>query len=212
VCTSIRAALKTIWTKEYIDTLAKRLSEYRGQLTLRLLRLFNSQYTLQGERLDELSQSNKEIVEVVSINSGTLQSAFNDYQQLESCRHEKAYNDVERRHAETIAAILTTRGGDSRAITSSSDSFLQTPLTYRLRTTATIYRQASSEIGTSGGHPDVETREFKDFTKRILDALHFQSISDRRAAIPPAHKRTSKWIYRKPKSSDQPWDSLGRMA
>jgi hypothetical protein len=144
-----------------------------------------------------LSRSNGEIVEAVTISLGTLQSAINDH-----------HNKSNKQHAETIAAILTTRGGDSRTITSSSASMLVSnpPTDQRV---ATTFKQATAAADISEKpYSSIETREFTDFTQIILDALHFQSISDRRAAIPMPHTHTFEWIFEKPSSLDTPWDSL----
>ncbi|EPE25403.1 P-loop containing nucleoside triphosphate hydrolase [Glarea lozoyensis ATCC 20868] len=194
--TSIRAAIKTVWTSQQIATLSQRLNDYRSQLTLRLLLVINSQHTLQDKKLDKLSRSNGEIVEAVTISLGTLQSAINDQN-----------NKLNKRHAETIAAILTTRGGDSRTITGSSTSIFESNPSTDQRV-ATTFKQATAADVSTKPHSSIETREFTDFTQRILDALHFQSISDRRAAIPMPHTHTFEWIFKKPSSLDTPWDSL----
>jgi hypothetical protein len=114
---SVRAALKTIWSKDRIDTLARRLGDYRQQLSLRILLLLNSHEVLRGEKLDLLEEKSKEIIEIVSINSSTLQSAIDEQHRSEKARQQGDHLDTERRHAETIAAILTTRDGASSTIT-----------------------------------------------------------------------------------------------
>ncbi|KAM0805354.1 hypothetical protein BDR22DRAFT_785401, partial [Usnea florida] len=45
-------------------------------------------------------------------------------------------------------------------------------------------------------------------TKRILDALHFRSIDERRATIAKAHRRTFQWIYHDGISQKCFWDDL----
>lgn len=73
------SALKTIWSKEHIAELAQQLSGYREELTLRILLLLNSHYATQDAKLELLGERNKEIVEVVSINCGSIQSKLDEH-------------------------------------------------------------------------------------------------------------------------------------
>ena len=50
-----------------------------------------------------------------------------------------------------------------------------------------------SQYSTTGDEFDFTTR-FGNDIKRILDALHFRSISERRGAIPEAHRNTFEWV------------------
>lgn len=211
--TSVRAALKTFWSKEHIEGLAQRLSDFRAQLSLRVLLLLNSHYEMQGEKLDLLHQHNKEIVEVVSINFGHLRSTIEGHHQREDSWQQEESLKAEERHAETIAAILTSRDGNSRTVTGphySADFSEQVSRPGNVQT-ATTYRQIRDGSGQSALQPlDFETNIFTNVTQQILDALHFRSIADRRAAIPAAHRKTFQWLYQDPASCDKPWDSLSK--
>ena len=211
----MRSALRTIWSKDHIDGLAKQLGDYREQLTLRVLLLLNANYALQDEKLDLLHKSNQEIVEVVSISWGSLRSMIEDHHWQRDQWQQGERIDAETRHAETIAAILTTRDGNCRTITGphySADFPLQSSKLGSMHT-ATTYKHG---VSTGSQHdqqlPDFETKEFKNITKRIsdqiLNALHFRSITDRRTTIPKAYHRTFQWIYRAPESDQKPWDSF----
>jgi hypothetical protein len=193
-----RTALKTIWSDKHFNSLARTLGEYREQLTLRVLLLLNTHYARQDEKLGRLQESNKEIVEVVSINYNSLESTINDLYQYEKASQQKNRADADRRHAETIAAILTTRDDDSRTITGRNympDSSSKPSRPGMIQTT-TIYKQAVGRTTESDNQlADFETNKFADFTKRVLDALHFRSIRDRHASIPEVHQRTFQWIY-----------------
>ena len=119
--------------------------------------------------------------------------------------------EAERRHAETIAAILTTRDGNSTAITSpnySPENSSRFSHPDSIRTTTTYKQAVERQALRREEPPDFETTEFTSFTKIILDALHFRVINSRRTAVPQAHKNTFQWIYRDPESCDKPWDNF----
>lgn len=210
---NVRSALKTIWNKDRLETIARQLSDYRGQLTLRVLLLLNSHQRQQDYDLSLLHEDSKEIVEVISINCENLQSSIKGLFDGEKARRQNDYAEFERRHAETIAAILTTRDGNSTAITAPNylpDNSTQLSGAKVVRTT-TIYKQAVEHVHPTPDEPaSFETTEFTSFTKIILDALHFRAISSRRSAIPKAHKNTFQWIYRDPEACDKPWENFSR--
>jgi hypothetical protein len=60
------------------DSLARTLSGYREQLTLRVLVLLNAKYAAQDEKLDQLCKSSKDIIDVVSVNHFSLRSTIED--------------------------------------------------------------------------------------------------------------------------------------
>ena len=207
---SVRAALKTILRKERVDDLARRLSEFREQLTLRVLLLLNAHSTSQDSKLDA---SKHEIVEIVSLNSKALQSAIKGQYQREKNWHQDEHTRAEERHIETIVAVLTTREGHSRTITGlRCRPHSSSALGPEASQTATTYRQAEDQ----GNSYSAKSRQTADFgiigfegvTKRFLDALHFRSIDERRATISKAHRRTFQWIYRDKISQICLWDDL----
>jgi hypothetical protein len=165
-----------------------------------LLLVLDSQHALQDEKLDKLSRSNREIVAAVSVKFGTLQSTINDYKT-------KSDRDDTKRHAETIAAILTTCGGETRTITGSSAAIFSTELSSSQRI-ATTFKETSKSDPLNENRLGIETQEFTDFTQQVLNAFHFQIISDLRAAIPVPHTDTFSWIFESPKANDRPWDSM----
>ncbi|MCJ1251945.1 hypothetical protein MMC30_009183 [Trapelia coarctata] len=195
---SFRAALKTIWSKERIDNLTRRLSDFREQLALRVLLLLNAYYALHNEKLELLQKGYKEIVEVVSINCGSLGSMIQDYHERRDEWQQDDRADAERRHSETLAAILTTRDGDCRTITGPhySAEFATQSSTDSMQT-ATTYKQASQTGNQSDGKsPDFETTELTNFTTQIVDALQFRNITDRFMTVAKAYQKTFQWIYR----------------
>ena len=202
-----RAALETVMKKKRVDDMASRLRDFREQLTLRVLLLLNTHRTSQDSKLDA---SKHEIVEVVSLNSRVLQSAIKGQYQREKTWHQNEHTRAEERHIETIAAILTTREGCSRTITGLRCK--PSALTPEASEIATTYRQAEYQ----GNCYNADSRKSADFgiidsegvTKRILDALHFRSIDERRATIAKAHRRTFQWIYEDRISQRCVWDDL----
>ena len=207
---SVQAALKTILSKEHIDVLARRLSDFREQLTLRVLLLLNAQVPSQGSKLDA---SKNEIVEVVSLNHDSLKAVIESRYQTEKKRRRDERIRAEERHIETIAAILTTREGNSRTIIGlRGGPRSSSPLNPELSQTATTYTQAEDK---GRGHSGIARQPatfgssgFEGITKRILEALHFRSINERRSAISKAHQRTFQWIYHDKVSQESSWDDF----
>ena len=207
---SFRAALKTIWSKERIDILTKRLSDFREQLSLRVLLLLNAQYAQHDEKLELLHKDHKEIVEVVSINFGSLRSMINEYHERRDERQQDKRADAARSHTETLAAILTTRDGDCRTITGPqySAEFATRSSTANIRTAITYKQTFQTANQPDGESPDFETTQARNLTAQIMDALHFRNITERFAAVAEAHQRTFRWIYRDPAPEGKPWDNF----
>ena len=207
---SVRAALRTIMSKERIDTLANRLSDFREQLTLRILLLINAQNPLKNSNLEAMRN---EIVEVISLNHDSLKAVLEGRYQREKIRHQDERLRAEERHMETIAAILTTREGNSRTIVGlrggPSSSLCLEP---NISQTTTTYIQAEGKSG--GGRKKSRqsvtcgTSEFEDIPMRILDLLHFRSINERRTAVSIDHQRTFQWIYHEKHLQYSRWDNL----
>ena len=207
---SVRAALKTILSKKQIEVLARRLSDFREQLTLRVLLLLNAQVPSQGSKLDA---SKNEIVEVVALNHDSLKAVIEGRYQTEKKKHRDERIRAEERHIETIAAILTTREGNSRTIVGlRGRPRSSSPLNPELSQTTNTYTQATDK---GRGHSGIGRRPatfgtsgFEGITKRILEALHFRSINERLSTISKAHQRTFRWIYHEKVSQKSSWDDF----
>ena len=61
-------AVLTIWHKDDVDNLTKRLCAFREQLALRVLVLLNTNQNILGQRLDDLNKDTKEIIGVLTNN------------------------------------------------------------------------------------------------------------------------------------------------
>ncbi|OIW35436.1 hypothetical protein CONLIGDRAFT_676357 [Coniochaeta ligniaria NRRL 30616] len=181
------AALRMIWHQDRINALGERLSEYRGQLTLRLLMVLNKQ---QSRGLESVRD---DIVEVISVNIRDLVAA------------------VGQGKDETIAAIFKTRSGSSTAISRpaglnpTKDDSLRTSITYTHDTEAT--GSGSADVARFQTVTGIE-----NYGQKIMDALHFRGISERRSTILPAHEETFEWVWddsSHPDVKDVKWDPLG---
>ena len=207
---SVPAALRTIMGKERIDTLAKRLSDFREQLTLRILLLINAQNPSQNGKLDAIRN---EIVEVVALNHDSLKAVLEGRYQREKIRDRDERLRAEERHIETMAAILTTREGNSRTIIGlRGGPPPSSSLDPNMSQTTTTYKQAEDKSSSRSEKvrqsATFKTSGFEGITKRILDALHFRSIVERRTTISKAHQRTFEWIYDDKLSQTSPWNNL----
>jgi ABC-type glutathione transport system ATPase component len=50
--------------------------------------------------------------------------------------------------------------------------------------------------------------DIPNISKRILNALHFREIADRRAAVAKAHKKTFQWVFQDRRSDETKWDNF----
>ena len=154
---------------------------------------------------------NREIVEIMTLNSKKLNSQLSDQHTSGISRQMQDCLDGERWHAETLAAIVTTRHGCTRTITgpdylmkgSEFDSETST-----IRTTTTYREHHLLGDEAQGEAPDLESKMTANITKRIQDALHFRQISERRVAVPRAYQKTFDWIYQDSGCHNQKWNSL----
>lgn len=187
------AALCSVWQREHVETLALRLAEYRSQLTLRLLLVLNSHYDAQDKKLDRLQDSGREIVEVVSISTQDI------------------VNTIHQKHEETMAAIFTARDGTSQAITGhqTGAKFVEQMGRTDLLKTTTTYRHHENTI--TGPLMDFSRRPTPhDFSRKLLDSLHFREISYRKESISQAHRDTFEWVWAPSNPGGKTlWDNLG---
>ena len=197
-------------SKERIEALAHRLSDFREQLTLRILLFINAQNPSQNGKLDALRN---EIVEVVALNHDSLKAVLEARYQREQIRHRDERLRAEERHIETIAAILTTKEGKSKTIIGlRGGSPSSSSLDPNICQTTTTYKQAEDRSNSrrkkSRLPANFETSAFEGVTDQILDALHFRSIAERRTAISNVHQRTFEWIFDDKISQISSWDNL----
>ena len=210
---SVRAALKTILKKERVDDLARRLSGFREQLTLRVLLLLNAHSFSQNSKLDA---SKNEVVRVVSLTQESLKSVIEDRNQKEITLRQDERTRGEEKHTEILAAIEAVGQGVSGLTAGfTGGSHSSSPLNRGLpQTTATSGRLAAyqdNRYSMMARQPaNLGASVFEDVTKRILDALNSEHIKQRHAHISRPCRETLHWIYRESSSWAATGDDLQR--
>ncbi|KAK4454899.1 hypothetical protein QBC34DRAFT_103512 [Podospora aff. communis PSN243] len=182
---SVLAAVQTVWSQARIEAIARRLLEYRDQLSLRILLVVNQQQASQQKALSALRDNLRdEIVEVIAITS--------------QGRHTRA----RQHHPKSVTAILTTRNGESTALLPSSGAGGHSG--HETNTSVTFSRgdillEAAPNEGIQHRLEEtwapVVVQDVVDYKKAILDSLHFRGIADRRSSVKPAHANTFEWAW-----------------
>lgn len=176
---SIKAAFKTIWNKDRIDTLSGRLKEYRAQLTLSLLLVLNMHNNARRGGDNNVTGERSEIVEVVSVNCQSLRDT------------------VEESRDAILSAILTSRDGISTGISARPmDMPSWTRNSDEFKRTVTTFSHCSRTLNQpSGGAPGFRQDLAEDCSQRIVDTLFFRGITHRGDTIPQSHKDTFEWVW-----------------
>ena len=156
--------------------------------------------------MNKIIDDNKNIIEVLSFNHGSLQSAIAGIRQ--DLQEERSV--AEKTQAATLAAILILKDGSSRIIagpTKSFSLFAKSPketsaqVTANSATTYTI-----NNIGTQS--TVVFNENMQHVTASISNALYFRRIDDREFSISEAHEETFRWIFDDRASVTKRWDSF----
>ena len=187
---SYRAAFQAAWRSDEVRALELRLSSYREELDSHILVAMNA----------KLDKHDARIVEVLAI-SNSLQTKLG-----------KIEDAAASRHAETVAAILTSQDGISRTIARRpTTDFVNQPdfVSSNVSQIQVLYgnEAVKDDRPSPGAQPSGAMQNhgsFSDVARRILDALHFRTIDERFEIIPDAYSRTFAWIW-----GDHPGD-LGR--
>lgn len=210
---SMCAALKLVWSSKYLNKLRDRLSRYREEISLRLLVIVNTHQRLQSQKLDQLKQGNQDVVEVLSVQCNTLRLKLEEnhrhYTQLLHTDREAA----EKRHAETIAAILTSQDGQSRTITcpQSFQNLLKESVNSGQSFMARTFR--GNRVMGSLAFQDYDTTstvELTRITDGILNALEFREMSERHSMIEKAYDYTFEWVFDDPRDDGKQWSNFAQ--
>jgi hypothetical protein len=206
---SFREAIKTRWNVQYMNKMEKRLVAFRNELVFRILALLNAKADTQAahldERFDRLDKDQGDIVEVMSINQEMLRSTLRDNTNGLTQLLEESSLTAERRHDETIAAILTLKNGATRVLSrratgigteiQPSDQTCEKVLT--LKAGLGVLRDTEANV-----------ESFAPVQTKILDCLYFRQICDRIETVSEAHRNTCQWIYSDPEVSQKPWSNF----
>ncbi len=206
---SFRIALKTIWKKDEIEELCKRLDGYRQQLALRLLVVLNAKYDRQvsesANRLDSIETSNQRIVEIVTFTQSLLETAMssgsNDINRIIK-RYMKTHGREEgelieqgdqRLCEEAFSAILTLEDGTTRTIADLSRPSDQTIGLRKKRNLhrLTTFRDESHSLAGGG----ISVNEFAPLAREVMLSLQFRMIHVRIDSVAEAHRTTFQWIF-----------------
>jgi hypothetical protein len=223
---SLRAALKTIWHKDKIETLSKQLEDYKRQLGLRLLVLLNAKSDLQSadnvNRLRTLETSNQRIVEIVTFTQSLMEAAFSssndntkgsEYDQtikrywrsMQRLEGDPSDKEPQRLCEQAHSAILTFEDGTVRSISDLARPSLQSGRPKRKQNLhrVTTFRDESNSVVDNG----ISTQEFAFLAKKVLLGLHFRMINVRMDSVADVHKNTFQWIF-KETGEARGWDNF----
>lgn len=114
---SMYTALKLVWNSKRLNELRDCLSRYREEISLRLLVILNTHQRLQNQKLDQLQQGNQDIVKVLAVQCDTLRLKLEEDHRNYTKLLDTDREAEEKRHAEIIAAVLTSADRQSRTIT-----------------------------------------------------------------------------------------------
>ncbi|KAF7506902.1 hypothetical protein GJ744_011143 [Endocarpon pusillum] len=164
--------------------------------------------------LNQLRKGNQEIVEVLSLQCSALRLKLDqDHQRYTEITNQDR-EGAERRHAETVAAILTNRDGQSKTIVSSELSddnlFKNSVRTGQSFATRTFRGQQAGGSFVSGDYTVASSIDLMQLTAHILSALEFREMRERQAKIAKTYDHTFEWIYGDPQGSKKPWDNFAK--
>lgn len=205
---SVCTAIKTLWNKDKIESISRRLDVYERAISVRLLAQLNSrsealldhQETNAGRR----AKVQNDIVEAILFSQDKL-----------SHRIDESDMKAKQQHENMIAAILKLQDGQIAMLkpsTSHNRSFLSKP--DRRIENATVFRITSNTDSKEKGTTDSrlgaapESISFGPVAKRILDCLYFRQITDRVEEVATAHADTFDWIFRDPNGNQRPWHNF----
>jgi hypothetical protein len=170
----------TIWHKDDVDNLTKRLSTLREQLAFRVLVLLNTNQSVLGQRLDDLNKDTKEIIEVLSINHNVASVRIENHHMQAGKWHKDSETLAAVRHEGVIAAILTLK----------DRSTLCRAPSYRHRFLNQLdpkWKHLPHTIKDQDWDP--LSLIFLEIPKKVLDCLYFRAIKNRYEVVAEAHRR-----------------------
>lgn len=205
---SVYTAIKTLWNKDKIESISRRLGAYERAISVRLLLLLNAR----SEALLEHQETNAErrvkvqndIVEAISFGQDKL-----------GHRIDESDKKAKQQHEDMIAAILKLRDGQIAMLKpSTSHDRISLPNFGRRINNATVFRITSNTDSKEKLTTDSrlsaasESISFGPVAKRILDCLYFRQITDRVEEVATVHAGTFDWIFTDPNGTQRPWHNF----
>ncbi|KAH7418606.1 hypothetical protein BKA64DRAFT_635725 [Cadophora sp. MPI-SDFR-AT-0126] len=188
---TLRAAVKTAWSKDEISELKERLSNLTSSLTPRLLLEMggniDAAHLSLSSRFNALDRQTKRILEaIVSTNDSLSQEIVKSLASL-ICRSERTNEDAHHRTRQMIADLR-------------KDIFSQ------FSTMDVI--TARVEMLNVGSEKEAQLRDVVNTT--LLEQLSYSCMTNRYEEIREAHSETFKWIFCGAEHSAQPWDDFAK--
>ncbi|KAF4633368.1 hypothetical protein G7Y89_g4751 [Cudoniella acicularis] len=186
---SFRQALKTVWRKEDIDNLVKRLSLLRGQLELHILASLRTGQSkasfVENKRFQALHASTQNIITFVLEN----RSSFEDELRR---RTEVLEKSSASQHAVTRSVMM-------KEIQDTRDKILERDQSHSSLLEALLELKKNF-------------RTIKEISHHVenllLQSLKFAKMTERHEEISEAHRQTFDWILRRSQPNDKPWSNF----
>lgn len=207
---SIKAALNLVWGSGKLAEMQEKLHSYRQQISIRLLVVLNSNQRVQSQMMQELQKGNREIVEVLSLQYNTLKLELDERNQRYTKLINTTREEAEQRHAESLAAILTTRSGHSTTMTSLDGDVLKDSVDQSQTLVSRVFRTGDqdSTMEEEEGSTIALSADMRQLTEQILNCLRFREMAAREATVTDAYHQTFEWIYDEPQGGTLRWDSF----
>ncbi|KAH6971068.1 hypothetical protein BKA56DRAFT_661025 [Ilyonectria sp. MPI-CAGE-AT-0026] len=177
---SYRQALKSVWNKEAIDALFKRLERFRGEINTYLLSAIrNDMNTLASRQSSSLNL--------------LLGEAIQSHEEHQTTQ-KLVQNEVDKLEEQAIAQHKETRKQILQAIVDLAQTGLQSR-----------YPQ-----GFSSSYSSAKRRAEKIGKRMILNSLAFSTMDRRFEAVPDAHQRTFEWVFDRKDYFRADWDNFAQ--
>ncbi|KAK8012861.1 hypothetical protein PG991_010236 [Apiospora marii] len=210
---SFRQALKCVWNKSELDSMAQRLASLRMELDTQTLALLNDgvgNLSLQG-KADAASMSNKTDTAVVQL-SEALKST-----QDQIVHHINTMDNRSRGLLKNLTRAIIRQGNDRNATHAEAYKTLlsnirecnaawynRREMPEAERRDQTLQHQAQREALVTDDLAKTKRR----VEVAILESLRFPEMGLRFETVPETHRNTFKWVFRDPSSHGEAWDDF----
>ncbi|KAK8113505.1 hypothetical protein PG984_014031 [Apiospora sp. TS-2023a] len=210
---SFRQALKVVWNKSELDSLAQRLASLRMELDTQTLVLLN-------DGVENLSLESKKTAASMGIKVDVAVDQLvraMKFSQDEIAQHIHTLDNKSRDVLEKLTHVVIEQGKEQKAIHVGAYRILLS-LVENLNATwsdrskmleaeqeGKMNKFLTKRITTDTDNMDNATQKVE---AAILEDLRFPEMGLRYETVPDAHRNTFKWIFREPSSQEQVWDDF----
>jgi hypothetical protein len=203
IWTSLRQAVRSVWSKEKVKDMTQRLDTYRNQLALETLLLVNQKLDrsemLDGFEFDRSKPRAGDIVEAISVVQEKLADLAADDKTEEIRTLDEAVAVVfTKRDGRTI--MISTPGLILKSQGDKPDGAEEGVKVLSLQTN--VFDEGKSEFSRSS------VGTFGNVQHQILAMLSFNKMRDRCDEVSHAHQSTFKWVFQPPDVSQPPWSNF----